>query len=77
MVEVKNVTKIYNESKENETKAIDNLSFSIKDGEIVVIMGKSGSGKTTLLNLISCLDRASMGEIYINGEKKKLCELLN
>lgn len=72
MVEVKNVTKIYNESKENETKAIDNLSFSIKDGEIVVIMGKSGSGKTTLLNLISCLDRASMGEIFINGENVNL-----
>lgn len=68
MIEVKNVVKIYNESKQNETKAIDDISFKIDSGELIAIMGKSGSGKTTLLNLISCLDRASMGQIFLNGE---------
>ena len=72
MIEVKNVIKIYNESKQNETKAIDDISFKINSGELVAIMGKSGSGKTTLLNLISCLDRVSMGKIFLNGEDVSL-----
>ena len=72
MIEVKNVTKIYNQSKQNETKAIDDISFKIESSELIAIMGKSGSGKTTLLNLISCLDRVSMGKIFLNGEDVSL-----
>lgn len=68
MIEAEHVIKIYNESKHNETKAIDDISFKISNGELVVIMGKSGSGKTTLLNLISCLDKVSAGKILLNGE---------
>ena len=55
MIEVKSVIKIYNESKQNETKAIDDISFKINSGELVAIMGKSGSGKTTLIRKTSLL----------------------
>ncbi|NLW70722.1 MAG: ABC transporter ATP-binding protein [Eubacteriaceae bacterium] len=51
----------------NLTKAIDDISFSVNEGEFVGIMGESGSGKTTLLNLIATIDSASGGHIYLNG----------
>ncbi len=50
------------------TKAIDNMSFEVDDGEFVAIMGASGSGKTTLLNCISTLDKVTSGNIYVAGE---------
>ena len=53
----------------NVTKAIQDISFSVQEGEFVGIMGASGSGKTTLLNLIGGLDTPSGGEIEIEGER--------
>ena len=53
---------------ENVTKAIQDISFSIQEGEFVGIMGASGSGKTTLLNCISTIDTVSDGNIYLAGE---------
>ena len=52
---------------ENVTKAIEDISFSIQEGELVGIMGASGSGKTTLLNCISTIDTVSDGNIYLAG----------
>ena len=52
---------------ENVTKAIEDISFSIQEGEFVGIMGASGSGKTTLLNCISTIDTVSDGNIYLEG----------
>ena len=49
------------------TKAIDNISFDVNEGEFVGIMGASGSGKTTLLNSISTIDKVTAGHILING----------
>ena len=51
----------------NITKAINDISFSVKPGEFLGIMGASGSGKTTLLNCISTIDTVSAGHIYLEG----------
>ena len=67
ILEVKNIEKYYG-NKSNLTKAIDNISFNVKNGEFVGIMGASGSGKTTLLNCVSTIDRVTAGHIIINGE---------
>lgn len=65
VINIKNISKIY----ENNTRALDNLSLTIKQGEWTSIMGPSGSGKTTLLNVIGCLDSPTNGKVIINGEE--------
>lgn len=65
ILQVSNVTKIY----EKQYQAISGISFGINFGEFVAIMGASGSGKTTLLNMISTLDTASGGKIYVDGHE--------
>ena len=67
ILNVKNVEKYYG-NKENITKALDNISFSIDKGEFIGIMGPSGSGKTTLLNCISTIDKVTTGNIIINDQ---------
>lgn len=52
----------------NVTKAIQDISFSVSEGEFLGIMGASGSGKTTLLNCISTIDTVSAGDILLDGE---------
>ncbi len=68
VLEVKNIEKYYG-NKSNLTKAIDNISFDVNEGEFVGIMGASGSGKTTLLNCISTIDRVTAGSITINKQE--------
>jgi putative ABC transport system ATP-binding protein len=63
---VQNVEKYYGK-KGNLTKALDNVSFSVNEGEFVGIMGASGSGKTTLLNCISTIDTVTSGHVLIRG----------
>ena len=67
ILEVKNIEKYYG-NKSNLTKAIDNISFTVNEGEFIGIMGASGSGKTTLLNCISTIDRVISGKIVINNQ---------
>ena len=71
MGEILNVTDIekYYGTKGNITKAIDQVSFSLEEGEFVGIMGASGSGKTTLLNCISTIDTVSSGYITVRGQE--------
>jgi len=60
------MSKIYGEA-DNSVKALDDVSFSIKQGEFVLIVGSSGSGKSTLLNMIGLLDHPTKGKILIDG----------
>lgn len=67
ILNIKNIEKYYG-NKDNVTKALDNISFSIGKGEFIGIMGPSGSGKTTLLNCIATIDKVTTGSIEIDGE---------
>jgi len=60
------LTKIYGEA-ETEVRALDNVSFSVKKGEFVLIIGSSGSGKSTLLNMVGLLDRPTEGRVLVDG----------
>lgn len=66
VLRVSNIEKYYGR-KGNITKAINNISFLVNEGEFIGVMGASGSGKTTLLNCISTIDKVTSGKIFISG----------
>jgi putative ABC transport system ATP-binding protein len=68
VIELKDVWKIYHLG-DNVVNALCGLSFSVKEGEFVSIIGKSGSGKTTAVNMIGCLDTPSKGSISLGKHK--------
>ena len=67
IIEFKDVNKTY-KSGDHILKAMDNVNFTIDEGEFVVILGPSGAGKSTLLNLLGGLDNVTSGEIIVNGD---------
>lgn len=67
-IRVENLSKIYNQGKENEVRALDKVSFSAKEGEFIVIIGPSGAGKSTLLNLLGGMDTPTSGSYFIGDE---------
>lgn len=67
IIEFKNVNKEY-KSGDHILKAMDNVNFTIDEGEFVVILGPSGAGKSTLLNLLGGLDSATSGQIIVNNQ---------
>ena len=67
ILKVENLTKVYGKG-ENRVVAVDNVSFSVKRGEFVAIVGSSGSGKSTILHLIGGVDRPTSGKVYIEGK---------
>lgn len=80
LLEVKNIKKIYTTRfGAAKVQALNDVSFSVEEGEYVAIMGESGSGKTTLLNILASLDRATGGQVLLNGKdlteirQKELC----
>jgi putative ABC transport system ATP-binding protein len=66
LIELENVTKVYRMG-EVEVYALNGVSLSIKQGEMLSIVGTSGSGKSTMLNLLGCLDRPTSGRYLLDG----------
>ena len=67
VIRVENLTKVY-QMGEIEVHALRGVSFSVRKGEVLAIMGPSGSGKSTLMNMIGCLDVPTSGDYYLEGE---------
>ena len=63
LLEVKNVSKIY-----GDLHALKEVSFQVRKGEWVAIMGSSGSGRSTMMNIIGCMDKPSIGEVILDGQ---------
>lgn len=68
ILQVENLIKTYGEG-DNRFNAVDNVSFSVEQGEFVAIVGASGSGKSTLLHMIGGVDRPTSGKIIVSGEE--------
>lgn len=68
ILEVNELTKIYG-SGDNRVTALDHVSFQVKKGEFVAIVGASGSGKSTLMNLIGGIDRPTSGDVIVDGRR--------
>lgn len=68
IIEIENVNKYYGEG-ENRVHILKNISFEIKKGEFIAIIGQSGSGKSTLMNILGCLDRVTDGSYKIDGRE--------
>lgn len=73
-IEFKNIVKEYKMG-EIKIKALDNTNFEIEKGELVVIVGPSGAGKTTTLNILGGMDKATSGEVFVDG--KEITKLKN
>ncbi len=67
VLEVEGLTKIYGQGN-NQVVALDHVSFQVKKGEFVAIVGASGSGKSTLMNLIGGIDFPTEGKVFIDGK---------
>ena len=67
ILRVENLTKVYGKG-ENEVRALDGVSFSVKKGEFVAVIGPSGSGKSTLLHILGGVDRPTSGKVLMDGK---------
>src|SRR2546428_8756214 len=63
-IEIKNVSKIF-----GDVVAVNDVSFSVKEGELLALLGPSGGGKTTILRLIAGLEVPTEGDIFVRGQR--------
>jgi len=68
LIELENLTKTYHIG-ENEVRALRGVSYAIRGGDFVAIMGPSGSGKSTMMNILGCLDKPDSGRYVLDGEE--------
>ena len=68
IIEVKKISKVYDEMTDNPVISLNNISMSIEKGEFICVMGTSGSGKTTFINCISTMDTPSKGQVILYGK---------
>ena len=69
MIKLSRLNKYYNKGRQNQVHAVDNITMMLPDTGMIALFGKSGCGKTTLLNMIGGLDRASSGEVLLDGKR--------
>jgi putative ABC transport system ATP-binding protein len=67
-IQIEHLSKVYNQGLENEVKALDDVSFSLTEGQFVIILGASGAGKSTLLNILGGMDNATSGSYLVDGD---------
>lgn len=68
LLDVRQVSKIYQEGRENEVRALEDISLTVQKSEFLCITGKSGAGKSTLLRILGCLERPTRGTCLLNGQ---------
>jgi putative ABC transport system ATP-binding protein len=69
MIKVDKVCKIFNQGKPNETVALKDITFQVKDMELALLKGPSGSGKSTLLSILAALLKPTSGDVEVDGKK--------
>lgn len=69
MMQLKNISKVYQKNGEQEVRALDKVDLLIEKGDFVAIVGASGSGKSTMMNILGMLDRPTSGDYYLEGRK--------
>ena len=67
LLKLDNLCKFYGED-ETLVKAVDTVNLTVEEGEFIAILGASGSGKSTLLHMIGCVDKPTIGHVYLNGQ---------
>ena len=68
LIQLEHVSRIY-QMGDSEVRALKGISYTIKHGDLLAIMGPSGSGKSTLMNIIGCLDKPSEGKYFLEGQE--------
>ncbi|MBU3829937.1 MAG: ABC transporter ATP-binding protein [Candidatus Limosilactobacillus merdavium] len=68
LLHLSHIQRTYNANSTHPVKALKDISFDVEPGEYIAIMGESGAGKSTLLNIIATLEKATAGEILLNGQ---------
>ncbi len=69
MIQLKNVSKIYEKEAQKSVYALDNVNLEIRKGEFVAIIGASGSGKSTMMNILGLLDKPTDGSYYLENQE--------